>query len=276
MPQLKDLEAGSIAAAASKSRGRFYTCLSAIAILGIAVLFLANSGGLGWHRAVPAASPSITAGLSLQAERRPGELLLTWDSQSEAIRNASRAVLEISDGAHRENIVMDQTQLRNGSFAYSPSTGDVVFKMDVTAGQSKVIESVRVLTAAPLPAAGKTQRDALQKKPGTPTANSSENAAAKEPPPADSEPSPKPQLISRIEPEYPDAARDAGAKGPVKVSATIGMDGKVKSVRPMSGDAVLFQPATEAVMQWLYHPAMRNGVPVEAETQIVLNFAAER
>jgi TonB family protein len=79
-------------------------------------------------------------------------------------------------------------------------------------------------------------------------------------------------LISRKDPVYPDAARQAGARGVVVVSATIGTDGHVTAAQILRGDPLLAQAAEDAVRQWIYKPTMLNGTPVETKTQITLNF----
>lgn len=84
------------------------------------------------------------------------------------------------------------------------------------------------------------------------------------------------QLLKRKEPEYPKLARDTGAKGVVELIATIGTDGKVKKVRVVHGPPMLTKAAADAVMQWQYRPTMLNGVPVEAETQVLVNFLGDR
>ncbi len=79
--------------------------------------------------------------------------MLTWNRESNAIKNATRAVLAISDGAQHENVDMDLALLRSGSIEYSPSSSDVVFRMEVTgADQTKTTsESVRILRTRPSP-----------------------------------------------------------------------------------------------------------------------------
>ncbi len=59
----------------------------------------------------------------------------------------------------------------------------------------------------------------------------------------------------------------------VRLIATIGVDGKVKNVRVISGHALLQRPATEAVRQWIYKPAVLNGQAVESESEVQVNFA---
>lgn len=84
------------------------------------------------------------------------------------------------------------------------------------------------------------------------------------------------QLISHKDPEYPQIAKQSGAQGEVVVTAIIGADGKVKDVKVLQGHPLLRNAAIAAVKQWVYKPTLLNGVPVEAETRISLNFVARR
>ena len=84
------------------------------------------------------------------------------------------------------------------------------------------------------------------------------------------------QLVYRKEPSYPTAARQMGAHGEVVLEATIGTDGRVRSVKVISGHPLLVQAAKEAVMQWRYRPTLLDGQPVENKTQISLNFLSSR
>ena len=83
-------------------------------------------------------------------------------------------------------------------------------------------------------------------------------------------------LISKKDPEYPKLARQTGAKGVVKLNATIGKDGRVKAVKVLSGHPMLQAAAIEAVKQWVYKPTLLNGQPVETDTEIQLNFVGDR
>jgi len=84
------------------------------------------------------------------------------------------------------------------------------------------------------------------------------------------------ELITRREPEYPKLARQMGVKGIVELTATIGADGKVKSVKVEKGHPLLSKAATDAVMQWVYRPCLLNGQAVQSDTRISLNFLGER
>jgi protein TonB len=83
------------------------------------------------------------------------------------------------------------------------------------------------------------------------------------------------QILTQTSPEYPLAARQARVQGSVVVSAVVGADGHIKSVKPMSGPPLLQNPAAAAVKQWVYKPATLNGIPVESETRIELNFTLQ-
>jgi protein TonB len=80
------------------------------------------------------------------------------------------------------------------------------------------------------------------------------------------------QLISRKDPEYPQIARQSGAQGEVILTATIGLDGRVKNLKVESGHPLLRNAAIAAVKQWVYTPTLLNGKPVESESRISLNF----
>jgi protein TonB len=67
-------------------------------------------------------------------------------------------------------------------------------------------------------------------------------------------------------------ARQARATGIVRVRASIGKDGRVKTATALSGPPLLRQAASEAVTKWLYNPGMLNGEPIETETLVDVNF----
>jgi protein TonB len=83
-------------------------------------------------------------------------------------------------------------------------------------------------------------------------------------------------LIYRKDADYPKMAKQTGAKGVVKLNATIGTDGSIKKVTVISGHPMLTGAAVDAVKQWRYRPTMLNGQAVEAETQVLVNFVGDR
>ena len=126
----------------------------------LALLLLVIGIGLWlYFRPRGSKAPEVTAGgpeagsLLLRAERNAGQLLLSWNREAALVKTASKAVLLISDGDHKEEVELDLGQLRNGSIVYSPITNDVSFRLEVTdAKQGKSLnESVRVLAGRPSP-----------------------------------------------------------------------------------------------------------------------------
>jgi TonB family protein len=81
------------------------------------------------------------------------------------------------------------------------------------------------------------------------------------------------KLVARVNPVYPDQARQAQIQGVVKFSVTIGKDGRVAHLQVNSGHPLLVPAALDAVRQWQYQPTVLNGEPVEVITEVEVNFA---
>jgi protein TonB len=77
---------------------------------------------------------------------------------------------------------------------------------------------------------------------------------------------------SRVEPHYPEEARQARIQGQVVLQAEISKDGTIQNLQVISGDPMLAQAAIEAVKNWKYKPYQYQGNPAAMETQIVVNF----
>jgi protein TonB len=67
-------------------------------------------------------------------------------------------------------------------------------------------------------------------------------------------------------------AREMKVQGAVILQALIGTDGGIQDLRVLSGPAILATAAQEAVRQWRFKPYLQNGVPVETEAKITVNF----
>ncbi|MBI5086502.1 MAG: M56 family metallopeptidase [Acidobacteria bacterium] len=79
-------------------------------------------------------------------------------------------------------------------------------------------------------------------------------------------------LVTRVDPEYPPLARQAGIQGVVRFTVTIGGEGDVKQASLVAGHPLLVQAAVDAVKQWRYRPTLLNGQPVEVVTQAEVRF----
>jgi protein TonB len=79
-------------------------------------------------------------------------------------------------------------------------------------------------------------------------------------------------LMLRVEPDYPESAREQHIQGPVVLDALVDKDGAVEKLSTVSGDQQLAAAATDAVKQWRFKPFFRNGSPEEFQTQITVSF----
>jgi periplasmic protein TonB len=80
------------------------------------------------------------------------------------------------------------------------------------------------------------------------------------------------QLVSRIEPRYPILAIQTRTQGSVRLRAIISRDGRITSLKVISGHPLLVQAALDAVGQWRYRPTLLSGEPAEVETFITVFF----
>ena len=137
------------------------------AVLMIALGAAGYQGYLAWapHQAgAPASRASDAPALSLQVERKGADLRVNWNRTSPAILQATEGVLGIRDGdAQQQDLHLDSEQLHSGSVTYTPASGNVKFRLEVTGpGNSKTSETVLALMAArpaspassPLPTGG--------------------------------------------------------------------------------------------------------------------------
>ncbi len=80
------------------------------------------------------------------------------------------------------------------------------------------------------------------------------------------------RLARRVDPVYPDKARQVGLEGPVRLRVAIARDGSIEDVKAISGDPLLAEAATDAVKQWRYRPILLGGKPVPVLTVITITF----
>lgn len=79
-------------------------------------------------------------------------------------------------------------------------------------------------------------------------------------------------LLQRVEPDYPEAAREQNIQGTVVLCVHIAADGTVQDVQVLSGPALLAEASTDAVKQWKFKPRLVKGSPVEMQTTVTLKF----
>jgi len=75
--------------------------------------------------------------------------------------------------------------------------------------------------------------------------------------------------VSVVRPSYP---KHGKKRGLVNLKATITETGELKGLQAVSGPDALKQVALDAVRQWRYRPATINGIPVEVQHDIIVDF----
>ena len=85
-----------------------------------------------------------------------------------------------------------------------------------------------------------------------------------------------PKKIKDSPPEYPAIAQQARVQGVVILEARIDEQGNVTDARPLRSIPLLDQGAIDAVKQWQYEPALRNGVPVPVLMTVTVNFSLRK
>jgi TonB family protein len=112
-----------------------------------------------------------------------------------------------------------------------------------------------IYRALPLRAAAPTEQAASRSRMGAEDAASSQ-----------------PEVVRRVEPEYPKPALQAGIHGPVVLDVAVAPDGSVIGASVVSGDAALTSAALAAVRQWRFRPSEVSTSAAPRITQVTLNF----
>lgn len=80
------------------------------------------------------------------------------------------------------------------------------------------------------------------------------------------------QLIHRERVNYPAGGQAQRIEGAVELIAIVRADGRVKDVKVVKGNTFLVTAAISSVLRWIYEPASVQGLPVESEVSVVINF----
>jgi TonB family protein len=82
-----------------------------------------------------------------------------------------------------------------------------------------------------------------------------------------------PVLASRVEPKYAPVAKMAKLQGSVLTMVVIGADGSIRNVEVQRGVGLgLDEQAAEAMLQWKFKPAVKDGQPVAVKANVEINF----
>lgn len=83
---------------------------------------------------------------------------------------------------------------------------------------------------------------------------------------------PPPKKIKDVRPEYPEDARAANIAGIVILEIRIEADGRVSHARVLRSIPALDQAALDAVTQWEFQPALKDGTPTAIVMMVTVNF----
>ena len=72
----------------------------------------------------------------------------------------------------------------------------------------------------------------------------------------------KPELVHSVNPAYPEIARKAGLTGKVFLKFLVDKNGQVSNVTVLKGQEIFRQAAIDAILQYRFKPAKKNGKPV--------------
>jgi TonB family protein len=87
----------------------------------------------------------------------------------------------------------------------------------------------------------------------------------------------KPELIERINPEYPEEAKEQGIQGLEILQAQIDISGKVSNLESIkTTHSLLSQSAMVAIKKWKYTPGMVSAKPIQVPLTVLVNFILEK
>jgi protein TonB len=84
------------------------------------------------------------------------------------------------------------------------------------------------------------------------------------------------KLISSVQPAYPAMAKAQHISGAVTIDALIDADGRVTTMKVISGPTLLQEAARDALKQWKYQPAMLDGKAVPMHLTVTLQFRLQQ
>jgi TonB family protein len=252
--------------APSVSQRDFRTTALTVAVIALAVLLGWMVGRVGWSMAVDRAQPplpispedtqpiiSVTPRAEPPVTEKPANLLPVAPP---TLRPAPKPDNAAKTEATTASKTVATTTRTTKTEKTEPSDGLVVYE------QGRVV--FRAPSTAKAPRSGGNS-SSIQNAVNTEGVATPGSATVS--PPATS------YLLQRVEPEYPEEARQRHIEGPVVLRVLVGTDGAVQELEVVSGDPLLAKAATDAVRRWRFQPHHLDNRLVEFETQITVNFA---
>ncbi len=79
-------------------------------------------------------------------------------------------------------------------------------------------------------------------------------------------------IIKKVQPTYPQAAKNRRIQGTVEFTAVIDRQGVIERLDLVRAPLALYEESYKTVMQWKYRPTLLNGQPVEVVTDLIVNY----
>ena len=81
------------------------------------------------------------------------------------------------------------------------------------------------------------------------------------------------QAVTKIQPEFPEMAKQLKLSGAVDIEIVIGETGSVESAKPVSGNPVLTRSAVDALKRWKFKPFQHDGAATKVQTTLKITFS---
>jgi TonB family protein len=221
-----------------------------VVVVTLALLLGWMLGRVGWEHAMSGAKNPARAGSSLSNQSNPSQ---PRTQTSTAAEDADPILVEPAERGAPANASDGPGSSENGISTtrrtpFQPKSGTGA----ASNGSLVVYEDGKIIFRQISPATDSTL------KAQAPVAVSSQVAGA--------------HLMRRVEPVYPEPARQRFIQGEVTLEAVIGQDGSVQVLKLLSGDPELASSAADAVRQWRFRPYEQQGKAVPFSTRLSVNF----
>ena len=233
----------------------------------LAALLLVAIGGAwfeGWIPGIPAPQkPSSTAAAPAPAPRVPGRPVGAKTFGGPGAKGVATSSAAAANAPQPGNGANDNSSPSNAAAradAAEKTSGDASKRGSDAADSAEEHEAN---PPAPHASSAKTE----VKKSLSRTSNEEVDAA-----PVQGAANSAPKLIKTVRAVPPAAAVRSFITGNVEVEAVVDATGRVKSAKAVSGPEILHKAALEAVKEYRYEPARRNGKAVSAPVSITVQF----
>jgi TonB family protein len=236
-------------------RSRWWIPLVACLTLGI--------GGAVVYELWKVAREPRWAELHLDARPAGRQLEVSWDGSAPAAVSATRALLSVTDGETHHEMELNPAQIRSGRYTYTPSQGNVGFRLILygkgigVAGDAVRVTAIPNLIATPVDTqagdAARTTAEASPPAAGAPPASTAARILS------------PPSTVHEVQPNIPEGIRSRIREQIViPVEVAVNERGRVTGATVSSAEQdglhrYLAEQAQKAARQWRFTPARAKG-----------------